>query len=327
MRLPESLQISFIDASAADVERDIADLAEGLAAPVASIPPRFFYDALGSSLFAAICELPEYYPTRTERAILQRQAGAIAGCAGTGRVVVDLGAGDCRKAELLLPALAPRGYVAVDVSVAFLRESLQRLQRAHPDVAMTGLATDFSRGLSLPAQMPPGPRLLFYPGSSIGNFAPAQALTFLRSLRRAAGDDGALLIGIDLVKDSATLTAAYDDALGVTAAFNRNVLNGVNRVIGSDFRIADWQHLARYDERAARIEMWLVARGDVTVRWRGGQRRFAAGERLLTEYSHKYRIDDFVATLTSAGFGPARVFTDGQARFAVICAPAAAAAG
>jgi dimethylhistidine N-methyltransferase len=295
-----------------------AELAAGLVAPQAAIPPKYFYDDLGSRLFAAITALPEYTPTRTEAQIFARHAGDIAGAVGTATTFIDLGAGDCGKAARLFGALRPRQYVAVDISVDFLRTALQCLQREHPDLDILGIGQDFARGLALPGAVGDRRRLFFYPGSSIGNFAPDEAIVFLHRLRACGGEDAQLLIGVDLIKDEAVLNAAYDDPLGVTAAFNRNVLRHVNRVLGTDFDVAQWKHVAFYDAAQTRIEMHLEASCDVTVRWPGGVRRFARGERIHTENSYKYRPETFAELLRAAGWNPAHIWLDERAWFALV---------
>ena len=297
------------------------ELAAGLLAAPASIAPKYFYDAQGSRLFDAITELAEYMPTRTEAAIMARHAEDIAASAGTGRTLIDLGAGNCEKAGRLFAALQPRRYVAVDISVDFLRNALRCLQREHPQMDMLGLGLDFSQTLSLPAEVGDSPRTLFYPGSSIGNFTPDAALAFLRRAR-ASSPGGNLLIGVDLVKGRAALEAAYDDALGVTAAFNLNLLRHVNRVLGSDFEVRDWRHVAWFNEAESRIEMHLEPRRELSVRWAGAERRFAAGERIHTENSYKYRIEAFDALLRAAGFAQTRCWSDAAGGFAVYCASA-----
>jgi dimethylhistidine N-methyltransferase len=304
------------DASTADLR---SELSAGLLAPAAAIAPKFFYDALGSRLFDAITELPEYYPTRTEAAIMAGHGAAMADAVGCARTLVDLGAGNCVKAGSLFAVLAPRRYVAVDISVEFLRNALSCLQREHPQMDMVGVGLDFSSALDLPSEAGDGPRTLFYPGSSIGNFTPDAAEDFLRRAHRGS-PGGNLLIGVDLVKDKATLDAAYDDALGVTAAFNLNVLLHVNRVLGSDFALADWRHVAFFDEAASRIEMHLEARRALSVGWPGGERRFAAGERIHTENSYKYTVEGFEALLRRASYSATHWWTDASQAFAVFAA-------
>jgi len=313
-RVPRFVQLHHEDQAALR-----AELAAGLLADAAAIAPKYLYDPLGSRLFDAITELREYYPTRTEAAILARHAADIAAALGTGQTLVDLGAGNCAKAGRLFATLTPRRYVAVDISVDFLRQALACLQREHPQMDMVGVGQDFSSTLALPPEAGEGRRTVFYPGSSIGNFTPEQALGFLRQAR-AVAQGGNLLIGVDLVKAHEVLVQAYDDALGVTAAFNLNLLHHVNELLGSDFVIGDWQHLALFDPAASRIEMHLQARRELVVRWPGGERRFRAGERLHTENSYKYRRGDFEALLRDAGFGRIQCWTDEREWFAVFAA-------
>ncbi|MEO6895780.1 MAG: L-histidine N(alpha)-methyltransferase [Caldimonas sp.] len=312
---PRFIQTWFEDAQAARVATRAA-----LAARHASIAPKLFYDRLGSHLFEAITELDEYYPTRTEAAIFSAHGTAIAASIGAGMALVDLGAGNCVKAASLFPLLEPTRYIAVDISVEFLRDALRQLQREHPQIAMVGLGQDFASTLDIPADLLDGARpVFFYPGSSIGNFTRDEARSFLARLRqRSAG--GGLLIGVDLVKPREILEAAYDDALGVTAAFNRNVLRHLNRLIGSDFDPRQWRHVAFFDAAASRIEMHLEAREALTVSWDGGSRSFEAGERIHTENSCKYTVEDFAALLGEAGFPASRHWTDEHGGFAVFWA-------
>ncbi|MGK5010442.1 L-histidine N(alpha)-methyltransferase [Janthinobacterium sp. MDB2-8] len=298
----------------------IVEISSGLLAREAWTSPKYLYDALGSKLFEAICALPEYYPTRTEAAIFARHGAEIAHAVGPGSTLIDLGAGNCAKAASLFPLLHPVQYVAVDISYDFLSESLGRLQQRFPHIEMTGLGLDFSSRLDLPDSVREARRLFFYPGSSIGNFAPEQATAFLRRLRANADGDGGLLIGVDLIKDDAILDAAYDDALGVTAAFNLNMLRHVNGLIGADFDVRAWQHHGFFNADERRVEMHLEARSEQVVHWKGGQRRFAKGERIHTEDSYKYTRASFVGLLEQAGFSTVQVWTDPQQWFAVIYA-------
>jgi len=296
------------------------ELAQGLLGAPASVSPKFLYDALGSRLFDAITELPEYYPTRTERAIFDAHGLEMAAIAGRGRTLVDLGAGNCEKAARLFPVLEPLRYVAVDISVEYLRHALSSLQRRHPGIEMVGVGADFSTTLHLPPEAGGGERLLFYPGSSIGNFTPGEALRFLRQARAASGAGGALLIGVDLVKPKPVLELAYDDPLKVTAAFNLNLLRRLNLLLGCDARIDDFDHVALFSEMGSRIEMHLQARRALTLRWPGGERALAAGERIHTENSYKYTIDGFARLLRDAGFAHTPHWTDARAWFAVFLA-------
>ena len=320
MQSPQFIQRHRVDDAA------LADeAAAGLLAPAAQVAPKFFYDPLGSRLFDAITELDEYYPTRTEASILAAHGAGIAAAArrlaGPSPVLVDLGAGNCAKAARLFPWLTPRRYVAVDISVEFLRQALQGLQREHPDVELVGVGLDFSTRLVLPPEAGSGPALVFYPGSSIGNFAPEAALRLLREARTLAAG-GALLIGVDLLKPAELLQAAYDDELGVTAAFNLNLLKHLNRLLGADFRVRDWRHVALFDPAHSRIEMHLEARQALQVNWRGGMRRFAAGERMHTENSYKWAPDDFEVLLRQAGFGAVQRWCDERGWFGLFLAAA-----
>ncbi|WP_211470732.1 L-histidine N(alpha)-methyltransferase [Collimonas humicola] len=294
-------------------------LVAGLLAPHAHVSPKYLYDVLGSRLFAAICELPEYYPTRTEAAIFEQHAGAIAAALGADATLIDLGAGNCSKAARLFPSLRPKQYIAIDISEKFLREAVAALQQQFPKIKMTCLGMDFSSELELPATLGAQRRQFFYPGSSIGNFAPLESLKFLHDIRKAInGSDGGLLIGVDLVKDKPILDAAYDDALGVTAAFNLNLLNHVNRLLAADFQPQQWRHRAFYNEGLHRVEMHLEARRDLTVHWQdGGMRRFSQGESIHTESSYKYTEQGFIDLLQQAGFGKVQTWSDERNWFMV----------
>ncbi len=302
-----------------DAAAERAALAAGLQAHAAAIPPRYFYDALGCALYGAICELPEYYPTRTERAIFDEHRDDIADAVGQGHQFVDLGAGDCHKALAWLPFLLPARYLAVDIARGAIESALARMAPDHPAIEMLGIVTDFTSGLDLEPDLDGTAVTFFYPGSSIGNFTPGEALAFLRAIKLhcAGRDDSGLLIGVDMKKDPARLDAAYDDPTGVTAAFNRNVLNHVNRVLGSDFRPGGFAHRGFYNAAEGRVEMHLEARTAQTVRWPGAERRFTAGERIHTENSCKYASDEFTVLLRDAGFQRVRCWQDAQRDFAV----------
>ncbi len=326
---PAFLQIHQADDAA--VRRE---LAAGLVQSPAQVSPKFLYDALGSRLFSAITELQEYYPTRTEAGIFATQGADMASHIPARALLLDLGAGCCTKAERLFPVLRTAGYVAVDISVDFLRETLTTLQQRHPSLPMMGLGMDFSSSLALPPDTRPwlarhgleaAPRVVFYPGSSIGNFSPPEALRLLRQAHavcQGGGAGGGLLIGVDRVKPTDILEPAYDDSLGVTAAFNRNLLLHTNHLLGTDFDPRQWQHVAFYDSAQSRIEMHLQSAIAQQVRWADGERRFAAGERLHTENSYKWTPEGFVALLEAAGFRPAVHWTDEHEWFSVFWAEA-----
>ncbi len=312
---------SFVQQPGLDPAVERARITAALQRDPASAAPKYFYDSIGSQLFEVITGLPEYYPTRTEAAIFDSHAAEIAGCIGGGATLFDLGAGNCAKAMRLFPLLEPRRYVAVDISVDFLRAALRRVQRAYPLLDVVGLGLDFSSALSLPPHLRDGRPVFFYPGSSIGNFTPAEALGFLQRVREHAVGGG-LLISVDLLKPVELLEAAYDDALGVTAAFDLNLLRHLNRIIGSDFDPRQWRHHAHFNVEQSRIEMHLEARSALQVRWPAGGRKFRAGERICTEYSCKYTVADFAALLRQAGFAEPLQWTDANGWFAVFWAPA-----
>ena len=311
----------FIQRHVADTAADRAAIQTGLLQRPARAAPKYFYDRLGSHLFEAITELPEYYPTRTEAAIFAAHGAAMARKIGARATLVDLGAGNCAKALKLFPLLEPGRYIAVDISVDFLHDALKRVQREHPQLDIVGLGQDFSSHLDLGGDLIDDRAVFFYPGSSIGNFTPAEALAFLTRVR-AQAHGGGVLIGVDLVKPTTVLQAAYDDALGVTAAFNLNLLRQLNRLIGSDFLPQAWRHIGLYNEAASRIEMHLEARHDLQVQWPGAQRPFRAGERIHTENSYKYTVEGFAALLENAGFSPPQHWTDERGWFGVFWAPA-----
>lgn len=293
------------------------EIVDGLRAAQATLSAKYLYDDLGSRLFELITRLPEYYPTRVEQALLARHAGAIREAAGTEGALIDLGAGNCQKARALFPVLEPLQYVAVDISAGFLQQAMAPLRAAFPSIEMHAVEADLQQPFALPAALRERRRIFFFPGSSIGNLDQDDALSLLGTVRAQCASHGGLLIGIDLVKDAPVLYAAYNDALGLTAAFNLNILNHVNAVLGSDFRLSDWRHRAVFDERFGRIEMHLDARRDLTVSWPGGGRRFGAGESIHTENSYKYHLPDFKAMMAQAGFRDVRAWTDERRWFAL----------
>jgi dimethylhistidine N-methyltransferase len=306
-----------------DAKAELDALERGLLAPAASIAPKFFYDALGSTLYNAIVLTPEYYPTRTEAAIFEKYRNEIAAVIGTGKQFIDLGSGDSVKAEKWFASLKPSRYVAVDISESAAREALARLAGNVDAPVLAGLITDFSSVLDVTPVAQPAPTLFFYPGSSIGNFMPDEALWFLKQIRAHCTAPGSgLLIGIDAKKDHARLDAAYDDALGVTSAFNLNTLMNVNRLLGTDFDVRDWRHRGFYNAAMGRIEMHLEARSAVQVKVRGSTRHFVQGERIHTENSYKYSPGQFRALLVEAGFTEPNLWQDERADFSVFYAAA-----
>ena len=295
-----------------------ADMLAALQGPRRSISPKYFYDQRGSELFDAICLLPEYYPTRTETAILQQCAQEVATLAGPETELIEFGAGSLHKVRLLLDALErPARYVPIDISGEHLDAAARRLAQEFPGVELRPLVGDYTQPLPLPGGAPVrGMRLGFFPGSTIGNFDRPQALGFLRN----AADllrGGALLLGADLVKDPAVLHAAYNDSAGTTAAFNLNLLVRANRELGTDFDLEGFAHGAFYNSPQRRIEMHLVSRRRQSVRLDGRSHVFEHGDTLHTEYSHKFSIADLHALATEAGFTPGPVWTDPACLFSV----------
>jgi dimethylhistidine N-methyltransferase len=292
------------------------DLRAGLWARPRAVSPKWFYDEAGSRLFERICELPEYYPTRTELALLDRHAAEMAECIGPGAEIVEFGAGASRKVKILLSALhQPAGFIPVDISGAHLAAAAERLRAEHPGLPVRPVDGDYTvDGLRLPP--PAGRRIGFYPGSSIGNFEPDEAAVLLARYRHWL-QGGGLLIGVDLVKSPALLHAAYNDAQGVTAAFNLNLLARANRELGADFRINDWEHAAHYQPSSQRIEMHLVSRCAQQV-WLCGERfAFDEGESIHTENSYKYSVAGFQALARRAGWAPQVVWIDGARHFSL----------
>lgn len=296
------------------------EIIQGLLQPEAAIAPKYFYDTAGSALFEEITRLPEYYPTRTEQGIMVVHGVDIAKAVGTDTTVIELGAGSCEKAKGLCALIQPTHFVAVDISSEFLHEAVAQLRSALPTLDVRAVAADLTSDFAMPPDLPRQRRLVFYPGSSIGNFDPVQALDILSRMRCMIEDDGALLIGVDLLKDEAVLDAAYNDAAGVTAAFNLNALSHINRLISGDFKLSQWRHCAVFNAVESRIEMHLEATVDNVVRWPGGERRFANGERIHTENSYKYRQQDFVQLLKRAGFSRSQVWSDSRNWFALFLA-------
>jgi dimethylhistidine N-methyltransferase len=293
------------------------DLLAALGTRPHSISPKYFYDAEGSRLFDRICTLPEYYPTRTELAILERSVGDMAALAGPGAEIVEFGAGSLRKVRLLLHAFdAPAHYVPIDISGEYLRDAATVLRREFATLDVVPLVADYTQQLELPAGTGRGKRIGFFPGSTIGNFTPSEAQAFLH---RAAGvlRGGALILGADLVKDPAVLHAAYNDAEGVTAAFNLNLLARANHELGANFVLPQFAHYAFYNAPEQRIEMHLVSRVRQTVSVCGERFTLAEGESVHTENSYKFTIDGLRDLATRAGFRPGPVWTDPERLFSV----------
>lgn len=294
-----------------------AEVIQGLNRRPRAIGPKFFYDEYGSRLFDALCQTPEYYPTRTEIAILERHIGSIAQHISPRCVLIEPGSGNSRKVRILLDTLRPRAYLPIDISKDYLRSTAQHVAEEYPWLSVHAVCADYSTSIELP-DYPPGTRkLAFFPGSSIGNFEPPQAVAFLRNIARMVSPDGGLLIGVDLKKDPARLNAAYNDAQGITADFNLNLLKRINHALHADFVIDMFQHHAFYNSAVGRIEMHLVSRQAQRVRVGSKHFDFAKGESIHTENSYKYSIAGFRTLAQQAGFSPAAVWTDAERLFSV----------
>jgi dimethylhistidine N-methyltransferase len=293
-------------------------LLEGLSAPSKSIPSRFLYDAAGSVLFEKITELPEYYPTRTEAKILRDSAAEIAREAAPGNVLIEFGSGSSTKTELLLADMHQLyAYVPIDISHTALSDARARISKRFPDLRVLPVCGDFSQALALPSEIDGRPRLGFFPGSTIGNLTESAGVELLANMASILGSGARLIIGADLKKDVRRLLRAYDDEEGVTAAFNLNLLKRANRELDADFDVGQFDHLAIYNERQGRVEIYLVSLADQSVNLLGRRIFLAAGERIHTEYSHKYDIEGFQELGARAGWRPLQVWTDADALFSV----------
>ncbi len=296
-----------------------AEVLRGLSRSPKEIHPKFFYDEAGSHLFERICELEEYYLTRTELAIMRRQAPRMAAWIGPRAQLVEYGSGAGLKTPILLDALVdPTAYVPIDISRAHLEASATRLAARYPRLEVLALCADYTSAVELPpARQEPERRVVYFPGSTIGNFTPRQACGFLRRIAEQCGPGGGLLIGVDLEKDPDVLHRAYNDSEGVTAAFNLNLLVRFNRELGADFDLAAFRHHALYDGEEARIEMYLLGERRQTVTFDGTEVDFEAGEKILTEYSYKYSLERFRDMAAAAGFEVEKVWTDPEELYSV----------
>jgi dimethylhistidine N-methyltransferase len=299
-----------------------ADVLAGLAAPIPAVPARWLYDRRGSELFEEITRLAEYYPTRTETAILERHSDEFARLLGTGEAVVEFGSGSSAKTPILLRAIRPAFYVPVDISGDFLRDSARALQAEFPSLPIHPVEADFTRPFALPAAIAEAPRLGFFPGSTIGNFVPRSAVDFLRAMYDTLGAGSRLLIGFDRIKDVDILLAAYDDAAGVTAAFNLNLLHRINAELDGDIPIHAFRHHAIWNDAMSRIEMHLEAVRDVAFTVSGQGFAMQAGATIHTENSHKYGHRDSRLMLRAAGWGVVREWTDDREWFSILLAEA-----
>ena len=297
----------------------LEDVRAGLARSPKSLPPKYFYDERGSALFDAICDLPEYYLTRSETGLMRAAAPQMARALGQHCEVIELGSGSGRKTRILLKAMRAVSYVPVDISREQLAMTAAEIAREFPDLTVAAVCADYSRSLALPRIAGPRPkrRVVYFPGSTIGNLTVAEAAAFLVNARQLAGPGGAMLVGVDLKKDAARLNAAYNDRRGVTAAFNLNLLARINRELGGDFDLPAFRHHAFYNAARGRIEMHVLSLRPQRVTVGGARFRFRGGESIHTENSYKYSIEEFQALARRAGFEPVRYWTDSERLFAV----------
>jgi len=293
------------------------DVIAGLRARPKWLWAKYFYDDRGSELFEQITALPEYYPTRTELGILEHRAAEIARFIPPGAALIEFGSGSTVKARIVLRAAPVAAYVPVDISAGFLNSEAAQLRRDLPHVRVLPVAADFTKPFELPQSVRSRPHVGFFPGSTIGNFEPSQAAEFLRHAGRLLGPGAHFIVGIDLVKDERVLEAAYDDAAGVTAAFNLNLLRRINRELGADFDVGRFRHKALYNGAQRRIEMHLESQADQNVLVCDRVIAFAAGETIHTESSYKYTVESFQALAATAGWSPAAVWTDPKGYFSL----------
>src|SRR5499427_4981473 len=300
-------------------ERFRDEVLAGLALPQKSIPPKYFYDEQGCRLFEEICELPEYYLTRTETAILRGNVEDVAQFVGPDAELIEYGSGAQAKTRILIQALQTRLYVPIDIATGTLQAASSELASRFPFLNIVGICADYTRPLALPefVGVPVRRKLAFFPGSTVGNFTPAEALQFLKNVRRSVGTGGALLIGVDLKKDKATLDAAYADPKGVTARFNLNLLARINRELGGDFQVNRFHHKAFYDPAKGWVEMHLESLYQQLVHVAGQRFNFAPAETIHTEISCKYSIAEFQELGKRAGFSPEKAWTDPEQLFSI----------
>jgi dimethylhistidine N-methyltransferase len=299
-----------------------ADVLQGLSEEQKAIPARWLYDDAGSELFEKITQLPEYYPTRAETEILKSQGDEFAGLIGADRAVVEFGSGSSVKTPLLLHAINPAAYVPLDIAGDFLRASSAELAAKFPGLPVYPVEADFMRRVELPDEVSNLPKLGFFPGSTIGNMVARTAVDLLRTMRQTLGQDSKLLIGMDLIKDPAVLIAAYDDAAGVTAEFNYNLVRRINRELGGDIALDALRHEARWNDEFARIEMHLVATRDLTFSVSGKPFTMREGESIHTENSHKFCRRTSNTLLLAGGWTPVKRWTDSEGRFSLVLADA-----
>ncbi len=294
-------------------------LLQGLKAQQKSMNPKYFYDKKGSELFEAITELEEYYLTRTETRILKKYAKEMATYIGENVVLIEPGAGNCQKVQLILDAINPKAYIPQDVSKHFLHAAAQKLKQNFEWLQVSPVVSDFSKPIAIPEEYAGDCKYVFYPGSTIGNFEPQDAIEFLKNMRKLVGPKGGLLIGMDLHKDSSLLEAAYDDTKGITADFNLNMLTNLNSKFGTDFDIRKFSHRAFYNEELQRIEMHLVSKQAQSYEVFGEQIRFTTGETIHTENSYKFSQQQIASMAQASGFKLIKTWLDEQKLFSINC--------
>lgn len=302
----------------AETEVFAHDVVVGLSANPKRVPPKYFYDSEGSRLFEEITRTPEYYPTRSEHEILRMQAGAIVQHFPTGAALIEFGSGACIKVRFLLDAARKlKAYVPVDIAGEFLNAEAAALRKHYPNLAILPVVADFMKPFALPEAVADLPKIGFFPGSTIGNFEPHEAAAFLRHAGTILGEGAVLIVGVDLIKDESVLNAAYNDAAGVTARFNLNVLRRINRELGGNFKLDGFEHHAFYNRERNRIEMHLASRSRQKVTVAGSSFEFRAGETIHTESSYKYSPQSFAALARGAGWTLLDRWTDAKGNFAV----------
>ena len=298
----------------ADMQEEVVD---GLSNIPKRIPPKYFYDSRGSMLFEKICKLPEYYATRTEINILKIHAGEISELIGPNCLLIELGSGNSTKVRLLLDTLRPVTYMPVDISKDHLLESANSLARDYPWLDVRAACMDITQAIHIPFSLDDSKKVVFYPGSSIGNFEPREAIEILATIAGLLHPRGDLIIGVDLKKDPEILHAAYNDTRGITEEFNKNVFIRINRELEADFQVENFDHKAFYNEEKGRVEMHLVSKSDQVVTINGFKSSIKKGEQIHTENSYKYRVDEFIAMAGMAGLDHVRTWTDNDGLFSV----------
>ena len=302
-----------------ETERPVIDETREVLASLAQNPPRlspkYFYDSRGSELFEHITELPEYYLTRSEAEIFDVYLDEIAEALGSGDIIIEPGSGNCSKVQPLLERATPSAFVPIDIAGDFLWEAAATTALTHPNIAITAIAADFTQEWTFADEIPQGRRIIFYPGSTLGNFDPGAQRGFIKQLAKVVGIEGGILLGVDLHKESTVLQRAYDDAAGVTAEFNRNMLSVVNARTGSNFEPNSWQHQARYNDKMRRIEMELVAQSDQLVNIGNQTLSFAQGEVIRTEHSHKFTLENISDLASAGGMTVTHHWLDRQSQF------------